>query len=333
MSVLVFALLGVVLGVGAERLVWPPGGAAHPGRRPPVRRVALIASLVVAALIGAGFVWSFMTFRGIERVEVSEALSSGSGTNYLLVGSDNGQDEHDRREGVEGARSDSIMVLRFEEGRARMLSLNRDLWITNPATGQPGRLNGAYNAGPAALIRAVTENFDLPIDRYIEVDFGSFARLVDSIGGVDLYFEHPAIDRASGLVVEESGWVTLDGTQALAFVRSREYTEIIDGQEVRQGGLPDLNRTGRQQAFLREVMAEVSSNRNPLALMSAGGGVSEGLRIDDDMSMAAALRFAWNFSRAEAEPVILPMVPRTTSGGAQVLELGEGAEEVLATFR
>jgi LCP family protein required for cell wall assembly len=161
----------------------------------------------------------------------------GGGTNYLLVGSDNGA-EGEGRAGIDGSRSDTIMVLRIDGGQARMLSLNRDLWVQNPATGQNGRLNATYNAGPANLVQAVTENFAIPIHRYLEIDFFSFSGMVDSLGGVEIFFEHPAIDRGSGLVVEEPGWVLLDGDQSLAFVRSRYYTEVIDGAKFRKAGSP-----------------------------------------------------------------------------------------------
>lgn len=135
-------------------------------------------------------------------------------------------------------------------------------------------------------------------------------------------------------MVEESGLVRLDGDQALAYVRSRGYREIIDGREVPQGGLPDVNRTERQQIFLRTVMAEVGSNRNPVQLMGIAEEMSEGLRIDDDMTMIDGARFAWRMGRLDPQTVVLPVVPRTTGGGAQVLDLEQpAAEAVLARFR
>ena len=288
--------------------------------------------LLLAATVG-GYLWASSVFNRIEKVDVSAALSSGSGTNYLLVGADNSLGGGVQREGVEGVRSDTIMVLRVVDGRAQMLSLNRDLWVVNPATGSEGRLNATYNQGPENLVRAVTQNFGIPIERYIEIDFGSFSGLVDSFGGIDVHFEHPAFDLASGLDVKQAGVVHLDGAQALAYVRSRHYTEVIDGQPRAEGGLPDVNRTMRQQTFLRQIMQKASDNKNPVKLMSAADTIAGGLRIDDDMSMLDAARFAWSMGNLDPQPVVLPVVPRTTSGGASVLELGPGADDVLAGFR
>lgn len=338
-ALLLWLVAGIVLGAVVERAVTARSERAldPQGRRRPRRKVLRwVVLAVVLLLVGGtigGYLWANSVFESIEKVDVSSALSGGSsGTNYLLVGADNGLGE-ETREGVEGVRSDTIMILNIDGSKARMMSLNRDLWVTNPATGQPGRLNATYNQGPTNLIQAVTDNYGIPIDRYIEIDFTSFAGLVDAFGGIDIEFANPAIDRASGLVVESSGMVHLDGDQALAYVRSRHYTEIIDGQEVPEGGLPDVNRTQRQQTFLRAIMGKASDNRNPLTLMKAAGNMSDGLRIDDDMSMIDAARFAWNMGKLNPETVILPVQPRTTSGGAAVLELGPGAEEILATFR
>lgn len=346
MTVLLFLLAGLAVGVVAERLVGPGRVAEDaavglndgpPRRRRSRKRIIGFTSLAVVMLlfvatVGA-YLWASSVFDKIEKVDVSAQLSHGSGINYLLVGSDNGRAGGEQRQGVSGARSDTIMVLRVQGGKAKMLSLNRDLWITNPATGQKGRLNATYNSGPANLVAAVTQNFQIPIDRYIEIDFISFAGLVDSFGGIDVTFAHPAIDRSSGLVVEKAGVVHLDGTQALAFVRSRRYIEIIDGKEVPEGGLPDVNRTERQQTFLREIMKEAGSKRNPFTLMSAATKMSAGLRVDDDMTLFQAIRFAWSMGRLNPERVVLPVVARTTSGGAAVLDVGDGGEGVLAQFR
>lgn len=347
MTLVAFAVVGLVLGVVAERLLLPPrpaeAGAApgRPGATPRRRsrgRILAWTALVAFALLSvatiAGYLWASTIFDRIEKVDVSAQLSGASaGTNYLLVGSDNGRTPDDQREGVLGARSDTIMVLRVQSGRARMLSLNRDLWVDNPATGQQGRLNATYNAGPANLVQAVTQNFGIPVERYIEIDFVSFASLVDSFGGIEVTFEHPAFDLASGLDVKQAGVVHLDGTQALAYVRSRHYTEVIDGRNVPEGGLPDVNRTQRQQTFLRQIMDKAGSRRNPFALLSAASKMSGGLRVDDDMTLFDAAAFAWNMGRLDPETVPLPVVPRTTGGGAQVLDLGPGADEVLSRFR
>ncbi len=345
MTLLALLVAGLFLGALTDRALAAvrrsPERPAVTGRSPrrrrrPRRVLAWVGVAVLVLVVGGavgGYLWTSAVFDRIDKVDVGDELAGGSGTNYLLVGIDNARDLGDQRDGVEGSRADTIMILRVQGGSAIMLSLNRDLLVVNPATGQQGRLNATYNAGEANLVRAVTENYQIPVHRYLEVDFASFGGLVDAFGGIEVDFEHPALDRGSGLVVPEAGPVELDGDQALAYVRSRFYTEVIDGREVPQGGLPDVNRAERQQIFLREIMKKGGSSRNPLSLMSAASKLSGGLRIDDDMTLLDAGRFAWRMGRLDPETVILPVVPRTTTGGAAILEPGPGADEVLARFR
>ena len=121
----------------------------------------------------------------------------------------------------------------------------------------------------------MTGSLGIPVHRYMEVDFVSFAGLVDGLGGVTVDFENPAFDPKSGLNVTQSGPVELDGDQALAYVRSRTYTEVINGeQQVEPTG--DLGRIERQQKFLRAVFSKLSDTKNPFALAAPSPGCRAG---------------------------------------------------------
>ena len=103
------------------------------------------------------------------------------------------------------------------------------------------------------------------------------AGLVDGLGGITIEFEHPARDTESGLFVTETGPVELDGEQALAYVRSRHYEELIDGQWV-EDPTADLGRMERQRTFLTHVIGKLSDTRNPFTL----AGVAACGDDDDD---------------------------------------------------
>jgi LCP family protein required for cell wall assembly len=281
--------------------------------------VLLACLLVLVLIVGGSYLYARSIFNRIERVEVSQSLTSASrGTNYLIVGSDSR--EGGSAEGPAGQRADTIMLLHLEGGKAQMMSIPRDLYVPIAGTGASQKINAAYNGGAPRLVDTVTESLGIPVDRYMEVDFVSFAGLVDGLGGITLDFEHPAQDTESGLYVPVAGEVELDGEQALAYVRSRHYTEMIDGQYVKDH-TADLGRMQRQQKFLSVVIEDLSATKNPFALSSAAGGMAEGLRIDDDMSMFDAMRFAWGM-RGMADP--LPPLPvsddRNASGAVLILD-------------
>jgi len=284
------------------------------------RRIFQVAGVIVLVpliLLGAGLVYTQSKFSQIERVEVSQVLDAGGGNgqNILLVGSDAGEDRS-------GQRSDTIMLLRLEPDGAKIMSIPRDLFVTIVPSGTEQRINAAYNDGPASLIQTVQENLGIPVHRYMEVDFVTFASLVDAIGGVSIEFPHPAFDDKAGLYIDQTGPVLLNGDQALAYVRSRTYTETIDGRQVIDP-TGDLGRVQRQQLFMRTVFAKIGESRNPFELMRVGTSVVDGLRIDDSMRLLDAIRLGLRMRSLDPVPVALPTTPRTISNGALVLELDE----------
>jgi LCP family protein required for cell wall assembly len=304
-----------------------------------VRRLALLALVALLVLPVLLFFIGWWQFSRIERVDVGEVLSpaGGGGTNYLIVGSDSreGIDPDDPNAGafvgteVSGARTDTIMLLRVAGGQSQLLSIPRDLWVRNAATGEAGRINSTYQTSQAALVQTVQQSLGVPVHHYLEIGFPSFGSLVDAVGGITVDFPHPARDDKSGLFVEQTGPVRLDGEQALAYVRSRAYTELIDGTW-QADPTADIGRTERQRAFLTTLLSDVGGTRNPLALLRIGGALGGGLKIDDDLSYFDALRLVWRLKGLNPESVALPVTGRTTSGGAAVLELAPGAAEILA---
>ncbi|MGH9120283.1 MAG: LCP family protein [Acidimicrobiales bacterium] len=320
-------------GGGSGRALKPPKQRKdRPPRRHKVRRrilqIAAVIILVPLILLGAGLVYAQWKFSQIERVEVAEVLDvgGGNGQNILLVGSDAGADRS-------GQRSDTIMLLRLEPEGAKVMSIPRDLFVTIVPSGGEQRINAAYNDGPASLIQTVQDSLGIPVHRYMEVDFVTFASLVDAIGGVTIEFPHPAFDEKAGLAIDQTGPVLLNGDQALAFVRSRTYTEIIDGRQV-VDPTSDLGRVQRQQLFMRTVFAKIGESRNPLDLMRVATSVVGGLRIDDDMSLLDAVRLGLRMRSLDPAPVVLPAEPFRLGTGAQVLRLDEDlAPAALDQFR
>jgi LCP family protein required for cell wall assembly len=211
-----------------------------------------------------------------------------------------------------------------------MLSIPRDLWVTLDPGGNQGKINASYNDGPASVIRTIN-GLGIPIHRYMEVDFASFQGLVEAVGGVTITVPNPARDPNSGLLIEETGEVRLSGEQALAYVRSRHYEELIDGNW-REDPRADLGRIERQKAFMAAVLGELTSTWNPLELDRAGRAAGDGLRLDDEMTLLDAIRLGWKLRGADYEIVELPVENFRAPDGSSALRLLDGAGEVVARF-
>lgn len=274
-------------------------------------------------------------YNRIQRVDLQDALvpASGATNNYLLVGSDSRAElDPEGKSGVTGARADTIIVLRLSDSGSQMMSVPRDLWVTLADTGKQGRINGAYNRGPANLVRTLSTNLEIPINHYVEVGFGSFAGLVDALGGVPIDFPNPAFDKNSGLDITEPGVHILDGKQALAYARSRHYVEVINGKKA-PDPTGDLGRQQRQQAFLRSALGELGKSRNPSTLLSAANAMSGELKVDQGLGILDMFSLARRLGASSPESVVLPTV-NARKGKAAVLLLKEPeAQGVLSQFR
>jgi LCP family protein required for cell wall assembly len=327
-----------------------PAPSTKPGRRRWWQRkrnwILLICVVLPFLLIAGGLIYADIRFRQIHRVPVGSLLDSGgSGTNILIVGSDSRANEDASASStggdvgnatdVAGQRSDTIMILHMGSDGAKMLSIPRDLIVKTADTGQQTRINASYNTdlggGPARLLKTVQQNFGIPINRYMEVDFVTFAGLVDAVGGVNIDFPYPAFDTQSGLDVKQSGSVKLNGQQALAYVRSRHYTEIKEDGKPHEDPTADLGRIGRQQDFMRAVMYKVASTQNPISLMKASGKISNGLRIDDKLGLFDALRLVWSMRGLHPIPTKLPVA--VNRDGATLHLQQPDADKVLADFK
>jgi len=298
------------------------------------------ALALVLALVLGWFGWVWSSYRGIERIDLAAVLDpvSGDSVNYLLVGSDSRANLDPEapagatRPTVSGQRSDTIILLRVGPQGALMMSIPRDLWVTIADTGKKAKVNAAYNTGAANLVATVKANLGVPVNHYAEVDFGSFAGVVDAVGGVTIDFPHPVTDKNSGLNVTTTGPVVLDGTQALAYVRSRHYVETIDGKQV-EDPRADIGREERQRQFLVTALKDVGNNRNPVALGRATSSLSQGLVLDNSVGVLDAFSLARKLGGAAPESVVLPTTPAQRGGQAVLLLKDPQAQAVLARFR
>jgi LCP family protein required for cell wall assembly len=259
--------------------------------------------------------------------------------NFLLTGSDNGACP-DKGDGTSGGigdresfgeRSDTIMVLRVDPAvnDVVVLSFPRDLWVKIAGTTREARINSAFDSkDPSRLIRTIADNFDVPIDHYVNVNLCAFKEIVDSVGGVKVPFAYRTKDEQVGFREVGPGCVELRGSQALAYVRSRSGYRYFDetNQQWLSDPTGDIGRIARQQDFLRRSMQRAldRGTTNP-ATANALLNVALARVITDDrltprdlLSLAQAMRklntssvnsytVEWSMRRIGGESVLMPI--------------------------
>ncbi|MGW1751410.1 LCP family protein [Streptomyces sp. NPDC002092] len=288
-----------------------PGGSGDQGEyrpRPNWRRrikwTAITLVTVLAVTSVATYFWADgKLHRDVDLSTVIDRPAPGDGTNYLIVGSDSraglssAQKQKLHTGSAEGKRTDSMMILHVGSSGDTLISLPRDSNVTipsykgstsgktYPATGRQTKLNATYaEDGPTLLVRTVEANMGLHIDHYVEIGFAGFANIVDAVGGVTINIDKGFKDKYSGADFK-AGEQTLNGEQALAFVRTRHAFATSD-----------LQRTKNQQKFLSALAHQVatpSTVMNPFKLYPTMGAGLDSLTVDKDMSLWDLASMFW----------------------------------------
>jgi LCP family protein required for cell wall assembly len=256
---------------------------------------------------------------------------------FLVIGSDSraGLDSLQNFGDSDGARGDVIMLIKLYpgDGHVQILSLPRDLLVEIPGEGTD-RINAAYAAGGAPLmVRTVKQVTGLPVHHYVEVDFVGFQSLVDDIGGVYLDFPYPARDSKSGLSVD-AGYQLLDGSQALAYARSRQYQELRNGEWVAVDA-DDIGRTGRQQKLILAILGAVKTPSSLTETGSIVGGFSQHLTVDSAFARSSLVELAFrmrSISGEKIETATLPVYLDTYNEMSIVRMQHPEADDVIAHF-
>ncbi|MER6733070.1 LCP family protein [Streptomyces puniciscabiei] len=257
--------------------------------------VITLATVLVVTSVATYFWADSKLRREVDLSKVIDRPASGAGTNYLIVGSDSreGMSKADEKKlhtgSAQGKRTDSMMILHVGDNGDTLISLPRDSNVTvpsykgstsgkvYPATGRQEKLNATYaEDGPTLLVRTIEANTGLHIDHYVEIGFQGFANIVDAVGGVEINIDKGFKDSYSGADFK-AGKQTLNGAQALAFVRTRHAFAASD-----------LQRTKNQQKFLSALAHQVatpSTVLNPFKFYPVMGAGLDSLIVDKDMSL------------------------------------------------
>jgi LCP family protein required for cell wall assembly len=273
------------------------------------RRVLGIIGILVA-LILVGTVALYFNLNGkLHRenvlVDYSGRPAQGSGTNWLIAGSDSRQGLTRKQErhlstgqGIGGHRSDTIMILHMGPGNPpTLISLPRDSWVPIPGVGN-SKINAAFAlGGPTLLAKTVQNVTGLRIDHYMEIGFGGFVKVVNAVGGVRMCVKHPLNDPASGLHIRR-GCHVLHGKQALGFVRDRH--SFASGQ--------DLQRIQDQRLLLKALLGKLTSTGtliNPFSVIPAASGAASTLTVDKGTSLLqlAGVAFALKNPQTTTVPI------------------------------
>ncbi len=298
---------------------------------------SIVGLVVLVAAAGASFLW-YENGRihrvGVKHLStVSTAGSQKDVENILLIGSTTrcGLKEQNVAfglcdQGVTGVNSDVVMILHLDPDhhRASVLSIPRDTFVPNARPGGVNKIDAALGApeGPGQLIAAITDDFGIPIQHYVQLNFDSFQGVVQALGGVSMYFPMPVYDQESTLYVPRIGCATLNGFQALAVVRARhlQYQPPSDSGVPRYDWPPDpqsdLSRIRRDHEFLRVLASSVAKRGlgNFVTDLRLIDSLSGNLVVDSGFSATAMAELVLEFHGVNAYTVPQYTLPVVVDG-------------------
>jgi LCP family protein required for cell wall assembly len=266
------------------------------------------------------------TLRGAE-------IGSGP-VNVLVVGSDRRMGTNTEAFGspeqIPGQRSDTIILLRLDGSSVRAVWIPRDLLLNGR------QINATFNEGPVGLITAIKAGLGVTIDHYIEIGFDGFPRIVDEVGGVPIFSPGRARDRYTGLDLPARGCVTLNGGQALQWVRSRHLEVFENGEWTDASPRADLDRQARQQEFIRSLArrAQADVDGDPIAAVQLADAIIPAVTVDSELGRGEIVDLVRILARVNPRDLQLETLPvQAAPDGARVELQPADADQALAPFR
>ncbi|MFV0375105.1 LCP family protein [Microbacterium sp.] len=264
--------------------------------------------LVAGAGLGAAYLWSLAAAYAdnVTTLPEGDVFPDGStrptqdpahteATNILLLGSDErGQTSVDDPAEIGDRRADTIMMVHIpaDRDKVQVMSIMRDNWVSIPGHGEH-KINAALALGGIPLLVETVESIvDVPIDHVAIIDFEGFRGLTDALGGV-------TVDNAQAFDARghtfPAGAITLDGDDALVYVRER-YA-FPDG---------DYQRVRNQQAYVRAVLARLldrATLTDPGRIHDTLGAIAPYLTVDEGLDAATIAGIAVTLRDMRADDV------------------------------
>lgn len=243
-----------------------------------------------------------------EKVEINEQVKEATETgvlkgyrNIAVFGVDSREGELDKN-----TRTDTIIIasVNLDTSEIKMVSVYRDTWL-NLSTDTYGKANSAYSkGGPQQAISMLNMNLDMNITDFVTVGFDAVIDMINAVGGVEINvkeeeivhlnsFQKSITGKPDGTLnaagepnyaaregidyepVTKAGEQTLNGVQALAYMRIRQVGN-------------DFARTERQRTVI-EKFAKKAVTLNPTVLNKLAESVFPKVATSLDMAEIMSL--------------------------------------------
>jgi LCP family protein required for cell wall assembly len=264
-------------------------------------------AFVLVAATTAGYLYLKHLEGNVQTTDVGTAGKSGfskdEAFNILIIGTDKRTGAGNEAYGDAGSvgHADTTILLHVSKDRtnATALSIPRDLIVDVPdcptilADGSEKIIGGTQDVrfntslgqdlrDPGCTMRTVKAVTGISPDHFMMADFNAVKTLTTAVGGVEVCVTKAVKDKESKLNLP-AGKSTVEGEQALAFVRTRHSF----------GNQGDLDRIKVQQQFLSSLMRKMASSdtlTNPTKLLKLAEAATKALTVDTGLGKVSTLK-------------------------------------------
>lgn len=289
----------------------------------------ILVIVAVASVLGYGW---FLNHE-LKKINVSGLSASvGGDENILVAGSTTrcGLKFQNAQwgfcsQGVTGVNSDIIMIVHLvpKTHSVTLLSIPRDTFVPNARAGHEAfKIDAALYQGPSQLVNAIEEDFGIPIQHYVEVNFDGFVNIVNVLGGIKMNFPLPVYDAYSHLDVKVAGCTTLNGVTALQLIRARhlQYKPASittnDTYYWPYELQSDIGRIARTHEFLKVLASSVEKKglSNPITDEKLVSAILPNIIVDTGLNDSSILSLidefhSANFSNAPEYTLPISLTP------------------------
>jgi polyisoprenyl-teichoic acid--peptidoglycan teichoic acid transferase len=260
-----------------------------------IKRKKVVVSILVACILaivayGSYYAYSIYSFSknistatGNPQDQVTE-LTKGAGNkdniNILVVGIDAGKFTDNSYRSDTG-RTDTIMVFSINQktNQVSLISIPRDTYVNIPGRGMD-KINAAYAYGGSDLsIKTISQFLGIPINHYARVNYDTFTKVVDGLGGVTVNVTEDVRAYEDNQVKVPKGVQKLDGKNAFLYVQIREG---------------DIERVQRQQKFVKALSDQAISlsgfAKLPRILNSTSSSIKTDMSPQEMLDLAMKMR-------------------------------------------
>ncbi|MER5384997.1 LCP family protein [Streptomyces sp. NPDC002688] len=306
-------------------------GRSGPPKKSKAKKIVLwtggTMALVLVAVSGAAYAYLKHLEGNVQTEDVGDSAKDGfskdEAFNLLIIGTDKrtgaGNEGYGDKNSVGHADTNILLHVSKDRTNATAMSIPRDLIVDVPdckakqEDGSEKLINGTDNVrfntslgqagrNPGCTMDTVKAVTGITVDHFMMADFNAVKTLTSAVGGVEVCVAKDVNDPDSHLKLS-AGEHTLEGEQALAFVRTRHSF----------GNHGDLDRIKVQQQFLGSLMRKMSSGNtltSPTKLYKLAEAATKALTVDTGIGKVNTLKdMAMELKKVPTKNITFTTVP------------------------